>query len=108
MISVLEDSIQHQRNEYLVQYCILNFVGNKKIIYHSKVFIVPTKEKTNFLFERSNLNDSFKNYNATLYKNLNAIDIQVEQNELKLNNNFYTIDTLKNKNYRLKTLTMKK
>ncbi|MBE8724517.1 hypothetical protein [Flavobacterium hungaricum] len=102
VVSVLEDSIQHQRNEYLIPYCILNFGGNKKIMYHSKGFIVPTKEKTQFLFDRSNLNDSFKNYDVSVYKNLNAIDIQVEQNELKLNSHFYTIDTLKNKKLQIK------
>lgn len=105
MVSILEDSIQRPRNEYLFHYAILDFGNNKKIIYHPEGFIVPTKEKVKFLFKKGELNDSFKNYKTTVYENLQAIDIQVvNSSDLRLNGDFYKIDTLKSKQLQIKDL----
>jgi hypothetical protein len=104
-VSILEDSIQHPRNEYLLHYCILDFGAQNKVIYQPEGFIVPTKEKIRFLFDKGDLNDSFNNYETTVYKDLNAIDMQlVNSRDLELNGHFYKIDTLKNKQLRIKDL----
>lgn len=105
VVSILEDSLKNQTNEYLLHYCILDFGANKKIIYHPKGFIIPTKKNTRFLFDENDLNDSYTNYESIAYKNLKAIDMQLANgNDLKLNEDFYKIDTLKNKKLRIKNL----
>lgn len=102
LIGILEDSLQRPRNEYLLHYCILDFGNGKKIIYHSGGYIVPAKEKLNFLFEHYGLNNAFKNYAALNYDKLKANEIHLQKLDLELNGDFYKIDTLKNKKLRVK------
>jgi hypothetical protein len=96
-ISILEDSLQKPRNEYLLHYCILDFGNGRKIIYHSEGYIIPTKEKLNFYFENYNLNNAFKSYTIIDYNKLKVNELHLLKSDLELNRDFYKIDTLKNK-----------
>lgn len=101
-ISILEDSLQKPRNEYLLHYCILDFGNGRKIIYHSEGYIIPTKEKLNFYFENYNLNNAFENYSIVNYNKLKANELHLLKSDLELNRDFYKIDTLINKKLRIK------
>lgn len=104
-IAVIEDSLKNPRNEYLLHYCILDFGHNKKIIYHSEGFIVPTEEKVSFLFKSYSLNEAFKKHQSVVqYKQLKAVEIHLSEKELILNKDFYKIDTLKNKQLCIKDI----
>ncbi len=105
VVSILEDSIQRPRNEYLFHYVVLDFGNNKKIIYHPEGFIVPTKQKVQFLFRKEEINDSFKSYDIAANPELKASDIHlVNGGSLILNHDFYKIDTLQNKKVRIKNI----
>lgn len=101
-IAILEDSLQKPRNEYILHYCILDFGNEKKIIYHSEGYIIPTKEKLNFYFENYNLNNAFKSYTKEDYDKLKPNELHLLTSDLELNRDFYKIDTLKNKKLRIK------
>jgi len=101
LIGILDDSLKKPRNEYLLHYCILDFGNGKKVVYHSEGYIIPTKEKLNFLFENYGLNNAFKSYATINYKKLKANEIQLLKFDLELNGDFYKIDTLKSKKLRI-------
>ncbi len=105
-IAELEDSIQKPVSRHLLHYCILDFGNDKRILCFPKGFIVPTKEKLRFLFDDRNLNDSYANgYVTTPLRTLTASEIHSTQDsELVLNGDFYRIDTLKNKQLKIRTI----
>ncbi len=102
LIGVLENSSKKPRNEYLLHYCILDFGKGKKIIYHSQGYIIPTKEKLNFLFKNYGLNTAFKSYAKINDIKLKANESQILKFDLELNGDFYKIDTLESKKLRIK------
>lgn len=102
IVGVLEDSSKKPRNEYLLHYCILDFGNGKKIVYHSEGYIIPTKEKLNFLFENYGLNTAFKSYTKINDTKLKANESQILTLDLELNGGFYKIDTLESKKLRIK------
>lgn len=104
-IDFLKDSLQKPVKQFLFYYCILDFGNNKQIICHDGGFIIPAKEKISFLFEDHDLNESFKNYQASQLKNLTTSEVfSTAVEKLRLNENFYRIDTLKNKQLQIKDI----
>lgn len=102
LVGVLENSSGKPRNEYLLHYCILDFGKGKKILYHSEGYIIPTKEKLNFLFENYSLNNAFKSYSKINDYQLKSNESQILKFDLELNKDFYKIDTLESKKLRIK------
>lgn len=104
-IDFLKDSVQKPVKQFLFYYCILDFGNNKKIIWHDGGFIIPAKERIRFLFEDNDLNESFKNYQTSQLKSLTTSEVfSTAVEKLRLNENFYRIDTLKNKQVQIKDL----
>lgn len=101
-IDFIKDSIHKPIKGKIFHYCILDFGNNKKIIYHEGGFIIPTKEKVIFLFKENDLAASFKNYKISELKSLTTAEIfSTETSKLRLNDGFYTIDSLKNKQVKI-------
>jgi hypothetical protein len=101
-IDFIKDSKQKPIKANVFHYCILDFGNNKKIIYHERGFIIPTKEKIIFLFKEKDLAKSFRNYTISELKSLTTAEVfSLQVEKLRLNENFYKIDSLKNKRVKI-------
>ncbi len=104
-IDFLKDSSHKPVKKFLLNYCILDFGNNNKIIFHNEGFIVSTKEKVNFLFKDKDLNDAFKNYETEKLKNFTTAEVYFgNESKLEINNGFYKTDTLWNKKLKIKDI----
>lgn len=101
-IDFLKDSSHKPVKKFLMDYCILDFGNNNKIILHEEGFIVSTKQKVRFLFKDKDLNEVFRNYETEKLKSFTTAEVfSTETEKLRLNENFYKIDSLKNKQVKI-------